>query len=249
MFDLLWAQIFAAFTTALVGGLHCAGMCGGFVSAFQLNRPAGVSARTLAIGYHAGRITSYSAAGALLGALGGAVFTQNVVPVQVALLAAGGLILLVLGVSMLTGNRWMRRLEGVGQGVWKVIGPYARKVYPPRTRGQAYLAGLAWGWIPCGLVYGVLPLAFVAGGAWQGVVVMVAFGVGTLPALSVVDFAASRLSASGSLVAGHAWLKVVAGVVVIVFGVSGLAHAARVAGHQSPMINALSSICHTSPAR
>mgnify|MGYP001055935464 FL=1 len=50
MFDLLWAQIFAAFTTALVGGLHCAGMCGGFVSAFQLNRPAGVSARTLAIG-------------------------------------------------------------------------------------------------------------------------------------------------------------------------------------------------------
>jgi sulfite exporter TauE/SafE len=93
-------------------------------------------------------------------------------------------------------------------------------------------------------VYGVLPLAFVAGGAWQGVLVMVAFGVGTLPALSVVDFAASRLSASGSLVAGHAWLKYAAGAVVIVFGVSGLAHAARVAGHQSPMINALSSICH-----
>jgi hypothetical protein len=165
------------------------------------------------------------------------------------LLAVGGLILLVLGISMLTGNRWMRRLEGVGQGVWKVIGPYARKVYPPRTRGQAYLAGLAWGWIPCGLVYGVLPLAFVAGGAWQGVAVMVAFGVGTLPALSVVDFAASRLSASGTLVAGHAWLKILAGVIVIVFGVSGLARAVRVAGHESPMINALSSICHPAPAR
>jgi hypothetical protein len=164
--------------------------------------------------------------------------------VQVTLLAIGGLILLVLGISMLFGNRWMRRLEGVGQGVWKFVGPYARKVYPPRTRGQAYLAGLAWGWIPCGLVYGVLPLAFVAGGAWQGVLVMMAFGVGTLPSLSVVDFAASRLSASGSLVASHAWLKVAAGAVVIVFGVSGLAHAARVAGHQSPMINALSSICH-----
>ena len=86
--------------------------------------------------------------------------------------------------------------------VW--VSPHARKVYPPRTRAQAYLAGLAWGWIPCGLVYGVLPLAFVAGGAGQGVLVMVAFGVGTLPALTVVDVAASRLSASGSLVVGHA---------------------------------------------
>jgi len=244
MFDLLWAQVFAAFTTALLGGLHCAGMCGGFISAFQLNRPANVAARTLAVGYHAGRITSYAAAGALLGALGGAVFTRNVVPVQVALLAIGGLILLALGISMVMGNRWMRRLEGVGQGVWKLIAPHARKVYPPRTRAQAYLAGLAWGWIPCGLVYGVLPLAFVAGGAGQGVLVMVAFGVGTLPALTVVDLAAARLSTSGSLVVGHAWLKIAAGAVVIVFGVSGLAHAARVAGHQSPMIDALSSICH-----
>jgi sulfite exporter TauE/SafE len=244
MFDLLWAQIFAAFTTALLGGLHCAGMCGGFVSAFQLNRPAGVSARTLATGYHFGRITSYAAAGALLGALGGTVFTQNVVPIQVGLLAIGGLILVVLGLSMMTGNRWMRRLEGVGQGVWKLVGPFARKVYPPRTRGQAYLAGLAWGWIPCGLVYGVLPLAFLAGGAWQGVVVMAAFGIGTLPALSVVDYATSRLSASGTLVAGRTWLKIAAGVVVIVFGVSGLARAVKVAGHSSPMIDALSSICH-----
>jgi sulfite exporter TauE/SafE len=244
MFDLLWAQIFAAFTTALLGGLHCAGMCGGFVGALQVNRPAGVSARTLAVGYHAGRITSYAAAGALLGAVGGAVFTRNVVPIQVALLAIGGLILLALGLSMLVGNRWMRRLEGVGQGVWKLVGPHARKVYPPRTRGQAYVAGLAWGWIPCGMVYGVLPLAFVAGGAWQGILVMIAFGLGTLPSLTVVDFAASRLSASGSVIAGQNWLKFAAGVVVIVFGVSGLAHAAKVAGHQSPMINALASICH-----
>jgi sulfite exporter TauE/SafE len=244
MFDVLWAQVFAAFTTAVLGGLHCAGMCGGFVGALQLNRPAGVAARTLAVGYHAGRISSYAAAGALLGAVGGAVFTQDVVPVQVALLAVGGLILLALGISMVTGNRWMRRLEGVGRGVWSVVGPYARKVYPPRTRGQAYVAGLAWGWIPCGLVYGVLPLAFVAGGAWQGVLVMLAFGLGTLPSLTAIDVAASRLSASGSLAARRTWLKAAAGAVVIVFGASGLAHAARVAGHQSPAIDALASICH-----
>jgi sulfite exporter TauE/SafE len=221
-------------------------MCGGFVGALQFHRPAAVPARTLAAGYHAGRISSYAAAGALLGAVGGAVFTQNFVPIQAALLAVGGLILLALGISMLTGNRWMRRLEGVGHGVWRIVGPYARKVYPPRTRAQAYVAGLAWGWIPCGLVYGVLPLAFVAGGAWQGVLVMTAFGLGTLPSLTAMDFAASRLSPSGSLVSGRAWVKAAAGAVVIVFGASGLAHAARVAGHQSAAIDALASICHRS---
>ena len=244
MFDLLWAQIFAAFTTALLGGLHCAGMCGGFVGALQLKRPSGVSARTLALGYHSGRITSYATAGALLGALGGAVYTRDVLPIQVVLLVIGGLMLLALGVSLLGGNRWMRRLEGVGQGAWRVIGPLARRVYPPRTAGQAYVAGLAWGWIPCGMVYAVLPLALVAGGAWQGAVVMAAFGVGTLPSMTAVDIAATRISGSGALAAGRGWLKLAAGAAVIAFGLSGLAHAARVAGHQSPAINILASLCH-----
>jgi hypothetical protein len=70
MFDLLWAQVFAAFATALVGGLHCAGMCGGFVGALQLHRPRAVPAATLAIGYHGGRITSYATVGALVGLCG-----------------------------------------------------------------------------------------------------------------------------------------------------------------------------------
>ncbi len=244
MFDLLWAQMFAAFTTALLGGLHCAGMCGGFVSALQVKRRARVPARTLAVGYHAGRITSYATAGALLGALGGAVYTRDVLPVQVGLLIVGGVLLLALGASLLGGNRWMRGLESVGHGVWRVLAPAARRVYPPRSAGQAYVAGLAWGWIPCGMVYAVLPLALVAGGAWQGIVVMIAFGIGTLPSLTVVDFAASRLSAGGALVAGRNWLKLGSGIVVIAFGLSGLAHAVRVAGHESPAINALASICH-----
>jgi sulfite exporter TauE/SafE len=243
MFDLLWAQIFAALTTALLGGVHCAGMCGGFVGALQIKRPAGVSPRVLAVGYHAGRITSYAVAGALLGLLGGAVFTQDVLPLQVILLVIGGLLLLALGASVATGNRWMRRLEGVGSGVWRVIAPLARRVYPPRSAVQAYAAGLAWGWIPCGMVYAVLPLALVAGGTWQGAVVMLAFGIGTLPAMTLVDIVAARLSGS-AVAAGRGWMKLAAGAVVIAFGLSGLAHAARVAGHQSPAINALASLCH-----
>jgi hypothetical protein len=40
------------------------------------------------------------------------------------------------------------------------------------------------------------------------------------------------------------WVKPVAGGVIIVFGLSGLAHAARIAGAGHPTIEALASICH-----
>jgi sulfite exporter TauE/SafE len=244
------AQAFAAFTTALVGGLHCAGMCGGFVGALQFNRPPEVGAARLALGYHAGRLTSYAAAGVLAGLLGGALYASEVAPLQAALLLLGSLMLLLIGASMFgLGGAWMKRIEVAGLWLWKRIAPLARRVYPPRSASQAYLAGLAWGWIPCGMVYGVLPLALVAGGAWQGAVVMLAFGLGTLPNLAAVDVAAQAVRhgaapRNGAMAAVRAWVKPLAGAVIVVFGLSGLAHAARIAGADHPALAGLASICH-----
>lgn len=250
MLNVLSVQALAAFTLALLGGLHCAGMCGGFVGALQINRPRDVSAARLAAGYHAGRIASYTLAGALVGTIGGSLYAAEVLPVQVALLAIGGAMLLVIGVSMFGRGAGLKRLEPIGLGIWRVIGPLARRVYPPRSGAQALAAGLAWGWIPCGMVYAALPLALVAGGPWQGALVMLAFGAGTLPNMLVVDVAAARLGgagapdASGTLARARAWLKPMAGVVIVVFGLSGLAHAARMAGAEHPAIAQLASICH-----
>lgn len=253
MLDALSTQALAAFTLALAGGLHCAGMCGGFIGALQVNRPRDVPAARLAAGYHAGRIASYMAAGVLAGSLGGALYAADVLPVQVALLVVGSLMLLMIGGSMFGRGRWLRAIEPLGAALWRVVGPLARRVYPPRSPGQALVAGLAWGWVPCGMVYAALPLALVAGGPGQGALVMLAFGLGTLPNLLVVDVAAHRLGragdgdrggAGGLLVRSRAWLKPVAGVVIVVFGLSGLAHAARVAGADHPAIAAFASLCH-----
>jgi sulfite exporter TauE/SafE len=238
------AEIVSAFSLALLGGLHCAGMCGGFIGALQLNRPTGVSAARLAFGYHAGRIASYTAAGAVLGALGGPLFTTDVLPIQVLLLAFGSAMLLAIGVTLLGSERWMKRIEPVGAALWRRIAPFAQRVYPPRSGGQAFLAGLAWGWIPCGMVYAALPLSLVAGGTLPGAMVMTAFGVGTLPNLILVDAAVVKLGRSTGGFGGRAWLRALAGVAIIVFGVSGMAHAARVAGADHPAIAALASICH-----
>ena len=245
------SQALAAFMLSLLGGLHCAGMCGGFVGALQMNRPSDVPAARLAAGYHLGRITSYTLAGLLVGAIGGTLYAADVLPVQVVMLVIGSAMLIAIGIAMFGENRWLKRIEPIGAGIWRVVGPWARRVYPPRSGGQAFAAGLAWGWIPCGMVYAALPLALVAGGPAQGALVMLAFGIGTLPNLWVIDVVASRPALTGAggggLVAGaRAWLRPLAGVAMLVFAISGLAHAARVAGADHPTIAAFASICHTS---
>jgi len=248
-FSSVAAQAFAAFSLALAGGLHCAGMCGGITGALQLNRPHDVSPARLAGGYHTGRIVTYSLAGALAGALGAALYAADVMPVQAALLLVGSLMLLAIGASMFGRNAWLKRIEPAGAWIWRLIAPLARRVYPPRTGLQALAAGLAWGWIPCGMVYAALPLALVAGGPVNGALVMLAFGLGTLPNMLAVDVAVYGVGRAGQAGAmrAHAWVRPVAGAAIVVFGLSGLAHAARVAGvagAEHPAIAAFAAICH-----
>jgi uncharacterized protein len=249
--ELTWlaAQAFAAFSLALVGGLHCAGMCGGIVGALQLNRPRKVSAAKLAAGYHAGRVLSYSLAGALAGTLGAALYAADVLPVQAVLLLVGSSMLLAIGASMFGRGAWLKRIEPAGAWLWRFIAPLARRLYPPRTGLHAFAAGMAWGWIPCGMVYAALPLALVAGGPLQGALVMLAFGFGTLPNMLAVDVAVHGISRAGQTgaVRSLAWIRPLAGTAIIVFGISGLAHAARiagVAGSEHPAIAMFARICH-----
>jgi uncharacterized protein len=245
----LTTQIGAAFLLALLGGAHCAGMCGGFVGALQLNRRQ-LSAAALASAYHAGRLTSYACAGLIAGTLGGAVYASGLLPLQLLLLTVGSAMLLAIGASMLGKRAWLARLEPVGARLWRALQPLAHKVYPPRTRVQAYAAGLLWGWIPCGMVYAALPLALASGDTIGGGAIMAAFGFGTLPAMLALDVAfarvggASGIEAAGPFAGMRRWLRPLAGTIIVVFGVSGFAHVARVAGAGHPAIAAVASICH-----
>jgi sulfite exporter TauE/SafE len=251
MFDAVTSQIGAAFLLALLGGAHCAGMCGGFVGALQLTRAPQLSPGALAFGYHAGRLTSYTLAGLVAGGIGGAAYASEILPVQVFLLGAGSAMLLVIGASLLGRRKWLTRLEPLGGRLWRKLAPFARKVYPPRTRLQAYAAGVVWGWIPCGMVYAALPLALTSGDASGGAAVMVAFGIGTLPTMLMLDLGVTKAaraphgaSAGSTFATAKAWLRPLAGAAVLAFGISGFAHTARVAGAQHPAIAAVASICH-----
>jgi hypothetical protein len=216
----------ALFGLGLASGLHCAGMCGGIVTAFsthQLFPKRTIVKRQLA--FNAGRITSYSAAGAAAGALGSvAAYASGALWGQAALLVAANLLLILMGLYLLGAANVLSRLEFLGAPLWKRIQPLAARALGARTLAGVYGAGALWGWLPCGLVYGALATATFAGGPAQGALAMLAFGAGTLPNLLAAGLAASQLRRF----MGRRGVRATVGGIVLGFGAWGLAHAGGV---------------------
>jgi uncharacterized protein len=238
------ARAASAFALALLGGAHCAGMCGGFVVALHGVAPRQERALRFAIAYNAGRVTSYTAGGALAGLAGAGLYASRVLPLQVGLLVLGAAMLLVIAASMWSRPTLLNRFGHAGAGFWRLLQPLARGRFPPKSVGAALAIGLAWGWIPCGMVYAALPLALVSGGVLQGAAVMLAFGLGTLPNLGLMQIAAAKMRKASGKPGALAWLRPVAGVVLVLFAASDLAHAAQVAGLTSPSLAWLAAVCH-----
>jgi len=88
----------------------------------------------------------------------------------------------------------LSKLETVGASLWKYIEPLSRRFIPVNTVQRALPLGFLWGWLPCGLVYTVLIMALSAGGAVEGALLMLAFGLGTLPNLLAMGVIATRLT-------------------------------------------------------
>jgi uncharacterized protein len=208
----------AAFAAGLLGGVHCAGMCGGIVGGLSAAARGPTLARHLA--FNGGRIASYAAAGAAAGALGG--LGQLAGPVlfaQAAMFAAANVLMLMLGLYVGGWGRGVARLERAGGVVWRRVEPYARRCFPIDSNAKALAAGMAWGWVPCGLVYTMLALALASASPWGGAAVMAAFGLGTLPNLLAAGFAAQRVLAVRRL----PWVRRGAGAALVLLALVGFA--------------------------
>ena len=215
----------AIFMVGLVGGMHCAGMCGGIVAALSAGQPGGRAPWSLHLAFNAGRIAVYCVAGAAAGAAGSMVmFLNDVLPIQLAMYLLANLMLVGLGLYLFGITRYVAAVERVGALAWRLIRPLAGRFLPARTWPRALGLGLLWGWIPCGLVYSMLATALLAGDAFDGALVMLAFGLGTLPNLLLAGALMRALSRSRN---GRA-VRTVAGGIVLGLGLFGIAHAGSV---------------------
>lgn len=179
--------LLAALLAGLVGSVHCVGMCGGIAGALGM---AGGGRASFAAAYSAGRIASYSLAGALAGTLGAGLAGAAGLGPWLRLVM--GIMLMLLGLQIAVNLRLLAPLEAAGARLWTSLAPIARRLVPPRHVGQALVLGALWGWLPCGLVYGMLAAAAGSGGTVNGAAFMAVFGLGTAPAMVGLAWASGR---------------------------------------------------------
>lgn len=194
------ASYLVAFVMGLISSLHCIGMCGSIIGTLTLSlspevRNNKAALFTFVLNYNLGRISSYAVAGALIGLLQlllNLPFAQGHGHRVLQLLSA----LIMAGAGLYIAG-WFPRfayIEKIGAWFWKKIEPFGRRLIPVKTRFHAFLFGMIWGWLPCGLVYSALAVSATAGDSLKSSLTMLAFGLGTLPAVMGVGIMTTILT-------------------------------------------------------
>jgi len=188
------------FVLGLLGSGHCVGMCGPLVLAI----PAPGGRLLPHFAYHAGRITTYGAVGAGLGALGsrlsqlpggsGTAALERVHQIQAAVTFFAAVLLVAFGLMRLGALREPKWLREVSPGKIPGWSAAVRSAVRGRQLLHTLWLGLLMGLLPCGLSYAAFARALPAGSGPAGALLVVAFGVGTAPALIILGTAASGLA-------------------------------------------------------
>ncbi len=230
----------AAWALGLLGSLHCVAMCGGIVSmlsagiAPDLRRRAPVHLGHV-LAYNAGRVTSYGVLGAVAGtiAVGLRSSLATLEATQLAIRLFAGLVMLLFGLHLAGLTRGLVRLEQIGRHAWRRVAPAASRLLPVRSYWHAAALGGLWGLMPCGMVYAALAAATAAGRPIEACLGMMAFALGTVPAMALTGTVAGQVLAS----LGRRGVQRAAGLVVAGFAVASMAlalpHAGPPRGHST----------------
>jgi sulfite exporter TauE/SafE len=188
-------DLLAALLIGFLGSGHCLVMCGGIAGALQLAMPAQSTAKKflLQLALSAGRLSTYALFGAVVGYAGvSAMQLAGASMLWLRLVAGILLIMMALYISRLWFGLLL--LEKTGQKLWQYVQPVSRRLLPLNSISKAYAYGVCWGALPCGLVYSALGWSLASGSVSAGAVLMLAFGLGTLPAILLTGSAAQLMN-------------------------------------------------------
>lgn len=226
----------AAFLLGLIGSLgHCVGMCSGIL--LLIGRQGAVTGRRMLL-VHLGRTSAYALLGWIAGAFGysmgvglprlahahamadhaGAPGSTLGMALPGLRLAQGVLALGVAGMAVYLALALLGRARSPEVYLASLTRRWGRTMlrFSARrdSRGlELYAIGLLWGLLPCGLVLTGLLTAVAAGSPWPGALTMLAFGLGTWPALLGVGWLARH-----GLPMAAPWPRHAAALVVLLFG-------------------------------
>lgn len=197
-----YSALITAFFVGLLGSGHCFGMCGGIAAGLgslpvysetpDQHKQGAISAFL----FNIGRVIGY----ALLGLISAWLLTRlghalNVPKWSMILRFLTAVMIFLIGLQFLLNWQALAVIERAGAKIWKLVLPVAIRAGKLPGGSGRLLLGLCWGFLPCGLVYSVLLTASAAGSPVSGAAVMLAFGLGTLPAMLGMSLAAPALAA------------------------------------------------------
>lgn len=205
----------SAFLIGLLGAGHCIGMCSGIASAlsFSINPDQKNGLLSLLL-YNLGRITSYSVAGFIFAASSSMLIVwmggkESLIYLRI--FAAIMMLLLAFYIARLWNGLII--VERAGQFLWQFIKPLAQYFLPLKHPALAFPLGFFWGWLPCGLVYSSLVWAISTANGLNGLVIMLGFGLGTLPAMMLVGSLSHKLKN----ILNKKWFRYGSGLILALF--------------------------------
>lgn len=216
--------IVAAVLIALLGGLHCVGMCGPL---------AVIAARSTAgrIPYVFGKAVTYAVLGLLAGLAGG--LATSLLPVGRALAISVGVFLILSGVVWIVLGGGGSSLRPGGQSVLTrlstALSNAASRVIRTERRGRSFALGAINGLFPCGLTLAAIAIAVSTSTASGGALVMLLFGLATGPSLLLAGLIYDRVEPARRV----RWQRItgvvliVAGVLTVMRGIAVMSHAAH----------------------
>ncbi|HTQ04713.1 MAG TPA: sulfite exporter TauE/SafE family protein [Polyangiaceae bacterium] len=171
---------------SLLGSVHCAAMCGGFVAAYATGPGQSPARRAAAhLAYNAGRLVTYTALGALAGSLGRALDLAGRAAglAHAAALVTAVLLVVMGGVSLARRPGLLRLGTRPKSAFASRFGALLARFRSQPAPIRAGVLGLSSTLLPCGWLYAFAAFAAATGSARSGAWLMSAFWVGSLPML------------------------------------------------------------------
>ena len=183
-------SIISIITIAFLGSFgHCVGMCGGIVVAYSSTKiKTSWTKQTQAIShllYSLGRTTTYMILGAIFGLVGGVVSFDNMT--SGILLLTTGVMMMLIGLSLMGKIKFLTSIEH-GCSKSPLYQKTFKSLLSSNTFFSFYLLGMLNGLLPCGFVYVFAVTAASTGSPFWGAIVMMIFGLSTIPAMFSLGF-------------------------------------------------------------
>jgi len=233
------ASYMVLFIVGMLTSIHCVGMCGGIMLTQSLSKNSIVKEnqskiKTLipAILYNAGRVTSYTIIGGIVGALGSVLSLS--LNVKAGLQISAGLFMVIMGLNM-AGFSLFRRFN--------IKLPWSSCSVKNKPKAP-FLVGMLNGLMPCGPLQTMQLYALGTGSALTGALSMFLFSLGTVPLMLVFGAISGFLSRgyTKQLLKFSGFLVMILG---IIMGTRGLA----LAGIGVPNINTVTQSFSGSEAK